>query len=144
MSAVTAGSSCQKSSPKRLDPSSACLQKSCRHSGKKSATSTSATVSSGLTATTRCGGHVISAQTAFLTSGRLESTLDHQGPAVLSAQAHQHVSITRWPDKHHSGTILGCQEEPPIVTRPCDRLQPDESSLEVQCLHVRMAGFSNE
>ncbi len=70
MSAVRAGNSCKKSNPKKLDPLSACLQKSYRHSGMKSATRTLATVSSGLTATTRCGGHVTSAQTPFLMSGR--------------------------------------------------------------------------
>jgi hypothetical protein len=91
----------QKSSPKRLDPTSACLQKSCRHSGIRSRTCTLATVLSSLIATTRRGGHVISAQTAFLTPGRLASMIDHQGAAVLSAQACQHVSITRWPERHH-------------------------------------------
>ncbi|KAA6424059.1 MAG: hypothetical protein FRX49_06018 [Trebouxia sp. A1-2] len=47
-----------------------------RHSGMKSATSTLVTVSSSLTATTRFGGHVTSAQIAYLTSGRLQSKID--------------------------------------------------------------------
>jgi hypothetical protein len=38
------------------------------------------------------------------------------------------------------GVLCSC---PPIVTRPSDRLQQHESSLEVQCLHIRLADFSH-
>ena len=93
---MAAGNSHQKRSPKRLGPSSACLQKSCRHSGKNSATCTLATVSSGLTATTRCGARVTSVQTSFPMSGRQLFTLGRKGQAVLTAQeVCQHNTLAR-------------------------------------------------
>jgi rubrerythrin len=93
---MAAGNSHQKRSPKRLGPSSACLQKSCRHSGKNSATCTLATVSSGLRATTRCGARVTSVQTSFPMSGRQLFTLGRKGQAVLTAQeVCQHNTLAR-------------------------------------------------
>ena len=68
--AVTVRHSSKASSLIRA-PTLVCLLKSCRNNGMKSSTCTLAALSSGLTAVARSGGHVISAQTAFNTVGRL-------------------------------------------------------------------------
>jgi len=91
---IPAGNSCDKSSPKDVGPTSACLQKSCRDSGMKSSTNTLVTLSSSHIPAARSGGPVISALRVFHISGRLVLATGPKGKAVLSAQAEPSASIT--------------------------------------------------
>ncbi len=113
VAALTVYNSSKSSSLVKVGLTSAYFQRSCRNSGMKSSTCTLATLSSGLAASARCGGHVINVQMAFLISGRLLYGIGHMGPAVLSAQAGPFVSITRLPDGHRQ---LRCCGMPKRIT----------------------------
>jgi len=111
---IPAGNSCDKSSPKDVGPTSACLQKSCRDSGMKSSTDTLVTFSSSHTAAARSGGHVISAPRVFHMFGKPMCTTGPKGQAVLSAQAGPFVSTTRLPGRHRK---LHCFGMPRRITQ---------------------------
>ena len=91
---------CSKVSSSTMGPIPACLRTSCRHSGMQSSICTWATLSSGLAANARSGGHVTDVQTVFHTSGRLLFSTEHMEWAVPFAQARLFVSTTRLPERH--------------------------------------------
>ncbi len=111
MAALTVGHSSKDSSKMGLALTPACLQKSCRNSGMKSSTDTSAMFLSSHTAIARSGGHAISAQRVFHMFGKPTCTTGPEGQAVLSAQARPFVSTTRWPQRHHRLRCYGMSRE---------------------------------
>ncbi len=131
-----------KASSLMAGPTSACLLTSCRNNGMNSSICTWATFSSGPAASARSGGHVISAQMAFLISGRLLFSTGSMEGAVLSAQAKPFVSTTRLPGRHRKLHCSGMPKKSCNISRPSDRLQQHEGPLEVQRLLARMAGSS--